>query len=48
MRDLFCKNAVLAILAGPALAESPEVYLEFDKSTPPGNLAIRPDVHVSA
>ncbi|WP_299374267.1 L-dopachrome tautomerase-related protein [uncultured Tateyamaria sp.] len=30
-------------LSGAALAQSPEVYLEFPKEMPPGNLAIGPD-----
>lgn len=32
-----------ALLAGVAWAEEPEVYLEFDRDVPPGNLAIGPD-----
>ena len=43
MKRFLAALGLSATLILPAAAESPEVYLEFDKSTPPGNLAIGPD-----
>lgn len=43
MKTLLQSAALVCALVAPSFADSPEVYLEFPKDTPPGNLAIGPD-----
>ncbi len=43
MKSLLQSVALSLVLAAPLAAAGPEVYLEFPKDTPPGNLAIGPD-----
>ena len=43
MKTLLQSAALVCALVAPGFADSPEVYLEFPKDTPPGNLAIGPD-----
>ena len=43
MKRFLAAAVLLSTLSAPAGAEGLETYLQFDKSMPPGNLAIGPD-----